>query len=127
MMQIAYHVASCASGRCVRRPVGLDRIGSGDRLSTATCGFASDTQGRSFRFSSREPSSTGRPRICLRARRSRTARSPFEARVLGPPDFDDHRGADFWPQERTTGEAGYIDGRLCAAPCLDPRFVYIPG
>ena len=49
----------------------------------------------------------------------------FEARVLGPPDFDDHRGADFWPQERA-GEAGYINGHLCGPPCLDPRFVLHP-
>jgi hypothetical protein len=50
----------------------------------------------------------------------------FEARVLSPPDADDHRRVDFWPQERS-GPAVYIEGRLCAAPCPDPRFNFATG
>jgi hypothetical protein len=44
----------------------------------------------------------------------------FEARVLSPRDELHGQEADFWPQERT-GSAGYLDGQLCAPPCLDAR------
>ncbi len=47
----------------------------------------------------------------------------FEARVLSAPDASGNRRADFWPQERSTGLAAYINGRLCAPPCRDPRFI----
>ena len=46
----------------------------------------------------------------------------FEARVLSAPDSSGNRRVDFWPQERT-GSAAYINGRLCAPPCRDPRFI----
>jgi hypothetical protein len=45
----------------------------------------------------------------------------FEARILSAPDSGGNRRVDFWPQERA-GTAAYIDGRLCAVPCRDPRF-----
>lgn len=46
----------------------------------------------------------------------------FGARVLSPRDAAGNRRVDFWPQERS-GSAASIDGRLCAVPCRDPRFV----
>jgi hypothetical protein len=47
----------------------------------------------------------------------------FEARVLSVPDARGNRRADFWPQERVrVALAAYINGRLCAPPCRDPRF-----
>ena len=46
----------------------------------------------------------------------------FEVRVISAPDSKGYSRADFWPQEGGDGEAGYIDGRLCAKPCKDHRF-----
>jgi hypothetical protein len=47
----------------------------------------------------------------------------FEARVLSVPDARGNRRADFWPRERLrVALAAYINGRLCAPPCRDPRF-----
>lgn len=46
----------------------------------------------------------------------------FEARVISAPDSKGHSRVDFWPQERS-GSAAYIEGRLCVAPCRDPRFL----
>jgi hypothetical protein len=47
----------------------------------------------------------------------------FQARVLSVPDARGNRRADFWPQERVREAlAAYINGRLCAPPCRDPRF-----
>jgi hypothetical protein len=48
----------------------------------------------------------------------------FEVRVISAPDSSGHSRVDFWPQERS-GSAAYIEGRLCVAPCRDPRF--LPG
>jgi hypothetical protein len=45
----------------------------------------------------------------------------IEARVLTAPDPRGNMRVDFWPQERS-GTAAYINGHLCAAPCLDSRF-----
>jgi hypothetical protein len=47
----------------------------------------------------------------------------FVAQVLSVPDARGNRRADFWPQERVQlALAAYINGRLCAPPCRDPRF-----
>lgn len=42
------------------------------------------------------------------------------ARVISPRDRHGGRDADFWPAERS-GEAAYLDGELCPAPCRDRR------
>jgi hypothetical protein len=40
----------------------------------------------------------------------------FQARVITPAGRDGSQSIDFAPNERT-GDAGYVDGRLCTAPC----------
>jgi hypothetical protein len=40
----------------------------------------------------------------------------FQARVITPADRDGLESIDFAPNERA-GDAGYVDGRLCTAPC----------
>jgi hypothetical protein len=97
---------------------GLDRLGSTaprvlrvrvGRTGSVVSAFVSRSE------FDRPPANTpDRPRFPYRA-------FSFLAQVIGAPDAGGNSSADFWPQERI-GTAADIDGRLCAAPCRDPRF-----
>jgi hypothetical protein len=101
-----------------RATFGLDRLGSNaPRVLRVRVGGTGSVVSAFIRKSEldRPPANMpDRPRFPYRA-------FSFEARVLSAPDSHGNRRADFWPQEGS-GSAAYIDGRLCAVPCRDPRF-----
>jgi hypothetical protein len=104
-----------------RATFGLDRLGSDAprvlRVRVGRTGSVVSVFIRKTELDRPPANMPDRPRFPYRA-------FSFEARVLSAPDSSGNRRVDFWPQEGT-GTAAYINGRLCAVPCHDPRF--IPG
>ena len=102
-----------------RATFGLDRLGSRAprmlRVRVGRTGSVVSVFVRKTELDRAPANMPDRPRFPYRA-------FSFEARVLSAPDSRGNRRADFWPQEGS-GLAAYINGRLCAVPCRDPRFI----
>lgn len=102
-----------------RATFGLDHLGSNAprvlRVRVGRTGSVVSAFVRKAELDRAPANMPGRPRFPYRA-------FAFGAQVLSVPDSRGGRRVDFYPQEGA-GAAADIKGRLCAAPCQDPRFV----